>query len=107
MKYLASVWNTKYAIISRRVECVCWGVQFKEIRKVKRSSANDHVVFYSALYWQPLQIHKNKGNMFASWSLVDKTSSTVHHTLNFVYKFFEEYQPTGNRNNLNERVLDT
>ena len=40
-----------------------------------------NLVFYSALYRQPVQIH-----MFAPGSLADKTSSTVYHRLKFVYK---------------------
>ena len=38
-------------------------------------------VFYSTLYWQPVQIHKN---MFAHGSFSNKRSGTVHHELNFV-----------------------
>ena len=43
---------------------------------------------YSAFYKQPLQIHKKWGwgDMFAPGSLADKTSSTIYHMLNFVYK---------------------
>ena len=66
------------------------------------------VSFYSAPDWQPLLIHKTvcvgvdvwvwgvggKGgggaNIFASGNLAEKTISTVHHTLNFVYKFLRD-----------------
>ena len=120
LKFLASVWNMKYASISRGAERVRWDIQFKEVRKVRKIGANDHVVadcrnlvFYSAFYWQPVQIHKKGGNMFAPYcpnlvfysafywqpekiqkkgantfapaSVTDMTSSTVQHTLNFAY----------------------
>ena len=59
-----------------------------------RSSASDHVVancsnlvFYSAFYRQPVQIHMKRGDMFPLGSFADKTSSTVYHTLNFVHEF--------------------
>ena len=64
LKFLASVWNMKYASISRGAERVRWDIQFK-VTKVRKISANDHtaadchnLVFYSAFYWQPVQIHK-------------------------------------------------
>ena len=61
-------------------ECTVQGGQ-----KVRRSSAIDHpggdcpnLVFYSAFYWQPVQIHKRQGgNMFTPRSLAHKTNSTV------------------------------
>ena len=94
LKFLASVWNTKYASISRGAERVRWDIQFK-VTKVRKISANDHtaadchnLVFYSAFYWQPVQIHKKGGNMSAPESLTDMTSSTVQHTLNFTYTFW-------------------
>ena len=40
----ASVWNAKYAIISRGAESAWRGVQFKEVMKVRRSNAGDHSV---------------------------------------------------------------
>ena len=89
LENLAPLRNTKFAIISRGAESTWWDVQFnfKEERKVRRSSASDHavadcsnLVFYSAFYWQPVQIHKEPG------SLAGMGSSTVHHTLNFVCK---------------------
>ena len=68
LKFAASVWNTKYAPISRGAESAWWCVQFNEIRKVKRSSASDHavadcsnLVYYSTFFWQPVQIHKRIG----------------------------------------------
>ena len=79
-------------------------MQFKEVEQI-RSSASDHVVascsnfvFYSAFYRQPVQIHKNGGDMFPLWSLADKTSSTVYE---LCLRGFEEYQSTGNYSNLN------
>ena len=66
--FFAFVRNLKDAIISRRTES---SVQFKEVRKVRRCSADDHavadcsnLVLYSAFYWQPVYIHK-KGNVRA------------------------------------------
>ena len=32
LKFLASVWNTKYAIISREAESALWDVRFKEVK---------------------------------------------------------------------------
>ena len=43
LKFIASVWNTKYTIISRGAESARWQVQFK-VRKVRRSSVSDHTV---------------------------------------------------------------
>ena len=67
----------------------------EEVGQIRRSRARDHVVatcsnlvFYSAFYRQPVQIHKKGDDMFPLGSLADKTSSTVHHMLNFVYKLF-------------------
>ena len=85
---------------------------------MRRSSASDYavancsnLVYYSAFYRQPVQIHKKRGNMFALGSFADKTSSTVHHTLNFVYEFLsstsqQQYQPAGNYSNLNGTVQE-
>ena len=83
LKFLASVWNTKYAIVSREAESAWWDVEFK-VRTVRRSSASDRtvlvcssLVFCSAFYWKPVQIHKGGegggGIMFAG-----KTSRTIH-----------------------------
>ena len=61
----------------------------------KEEQSNDYVakncnnlVFYSVFYRQPVQIHKKGDDMFTLGSLADKISSTDHHTLNYVYKFF-------------------
>ena len=69
----------------------------QEVRQVRRSSATDHavadcssLVLYSAFYWQPVLIHKKGGNIFAPGSIADKTSSTVQHTVNFVYTFLRD-----------------
>ena len=43
LKFIASVWNMKYTVISRGAESARWQVQFK-VRKVRRSSASDHTV---------------------------------------------------------------
>ena len=113
LESFTSVRNTEDASVSRGVESVLWGVQFKEVKQIRRSSASDHIVanssnlvFYSAFYRQPVQIHKKGDDMFPLGSLADKTSSTVHHTLNFVYEFLsstsqQQYQPAGNYSNLN------
>ena len=60
------------------------GVYSSQVRKVRRSSASDHdvsgcsnLVFYSAFYWQPWQIHKKGFNMFVLGSFAGKTSSVV------------------------------
>ena len=39
LKSFTSVWNAKYAIISRGAESAWWDVQFKEVIKVRRSNA--------------------------------------------------------------------
>ena len=68
----------------------------------EKQLASNHTVancsnfaFYSALYGQPVQIHKKGGDMFPLWSLADKMSSTVHHMLNFVYKFLRSTSQQG------------
>ena len=79
-------------------------MQFKEVGQIRRSSASDHVVtncnnlvFCSAFYRQPVQIHKKGrgGGMFVLRSLADKTSITVHYTLNFVYEFVRNTSQQG------------
>ena len=104
-----NVWNTEDAIVSRREEscqqkrreCMM-GLQFKEIRSIRRSSASYHIeancsnlVFFSAFYRQSVQIYKKGCDMFVLGSLADKMSSTVHHTLNFVKKFLRNTNQQG------------
>ena len=86
LESFTSVRNTEDASVSRGVESVLWGVQFKEVKQIRRSSASDHVVanhsnlvFYSALYRQPVQNHKKGGDMFPLGRLADKTSLSLIH----------------------------
>ena len=68
--------------------------------QIRRSSAGDHVVancsnlvFYSALYRQPVQIHA-----------LERCTQDEHHSSSdaeLCLRDFEEYQPTGNYSNLN------
>ena len=73
--------------------------------QIRRGNASDHAaancsspVFYSALHRQPVQIHKRKGDdMPGPGSPADKTSSTVHHTPNFVYEFLRNTSQQGTK----------
>ena len=86
LESFTSVRNTEDASVSRGVESVLWGVQFKEVKQIRRSSASDHIVanssnlvFYSAFYRQPVQIHRKGGDMFALVILVDKIRTLQYH----------------------------
>ena len=71
--------------------------------RTDKSSASDNIVtncsnlaFYFAFFRHPVQIHKKGVEKFALGSLADKTSSTVHHTLNFVYELLRNTSQQGN-----------
>ena len=53
-----------------------------------------------------MQIHRKGADMLALVSLADKTSSTVHHTLNFVYEFLRNTSQQRNYSNLNGTGLE-
>ena len=104
LKFIASLCSKKYAIISRGAESALWGVQLKEVRKVRRSSASDHavadcsnLVFYSAFYWQPVQTHKKgkgwgaKGNMFTPCRQDEQHSSSHAELCLLVFEAVQTY----------------
>ena len=70
-------------------------VRNTEDASVSRGAESSNLVFYSAFYRQPVQIHKKGGDMFLLGNLADKTSSAVHHTLNFVYEFLRNTSQQG------------
>ena len=70
-------------------------VRNTEDASVSRGAESGNLVFYSAFYRQPAQTHKKGGDMFPLWNLADKTSSTVHHTLKFVYEFLRNTSQQG------------
>ena len=47
------------------------------------------------LYWQPVQWSQDRGYMFTTWGLANKTCSNVLHTLNFHQVAFRQTKQEG------------